>query len=58
MLKRTGRKTKIPNKEVFEMLYYNDSTSAKDLANTYGVAVQTIYNYAYKLRKTQNKAVS
>lgn len=58
MLKKRGRKKNMPDKKIFEILYYNESTSAKDLANTYGVAVQSIYNYAYKLRKTQDKDIS
>lgn len=51
MKKRTGRKPKRPEKNFFETIYYNESITAKDLAKTFNVSEQTIYNWAYQYRK-------
>lgn len=55
MKKKRGRKTKKPNKKYFEMLYYNDSIKASDLADLFKVKEQTIYNWANKFRKENTK---
>lgn len=54
MKKKAGRKTKMPPIEILEPLYYNDSISAKDLAQTYDVKPQTVYNWIYKIKKKQH----
>ena len=54
MNKKRGRKPKKPNKEIFEILYYNDSIRAENLAQTYEVKTQTIYNWAQQFKKEQN----
>ena len=52
--KKRGRKSLLPNKEMFETMYYNNNIKASDLANNYGVKTQTIYNWANKFRKQQD----
>lgn len=54
MKKQSGRKNLKPNKFIFESLYYNNDTKAEDLAKNYNVSKQTIYNWAYQFRKTQD----
>lgn len=53
MNKKRGRKSKKPNKDIFLTLYYNETTKAEELANTYAVTVQTIYNWANEFKKEQ-----
>lgn len=57
-LKKGGRKSQRPNKEMFESLYYNDSTSAKELAKIWSVAESTIYNWAFQFRNESEKSDS
>lgn len=52
--KKGGRKSKRPNKEMFETLYYNDEVTASELAKLYNVAESTIYNWAFQFRNESN----
>lgn len=56
MKKKAGRKTKIPPIEILKSLYYNNSISAKDLAQTYNVKPQTVYNWIHKIKKNEEKS--
>lgn len=49
--KPKGRKNKQPSKHEFDLLYYELNLDAKELAERYGVAVTTIYNWATEFRK-------
>lgn len=51
MYKKRGRKSKLPNKQMFETLYYNNEITAKEIAKIYNVKEQTVYNWANQLRK-------
>ena len=51
MVKKTGRKSKRPNRAEFEFRYYMIDTPAEELAKDYGVKVQTIYNWAREFKK-------
>ena len=49
--KPRGRKKKQPSKHEFDLLYYDLNLSAKELAERYDVALNTIYNWASEYRK-------
>lgn len=51
MQKKKGRKMLKPSKELFEMMYYNETIKAEDLAKLWHVKNQTIYNWAHEFRK-------
>lgn len=53
--KKRGKPTKSPPKAIFEWQYYDLNMSAQELAKEYNVAEQTIYNWATKFRKEQDK---
>ena len=52
-MKRTrkmGRPSKIPNKDLFEKMYYDETLTVEEIARTFGVKKQTVYNWAFKYR--------
>lgn len=51
MYKKRGRKLVKPNKEIFEMLYYNEAMTAKQIADFYRVKISTVYKWASEFRK-------
>ena len=53
--KKKGRKSKAPSKQVFDFQYYEMNMSPQEMAEYYGVKLQTIYNWATEYRK-QDKA--
>lgn len=53
--KQTGRKSKRPTKYEFEMLYLDIGMSAQEMADRYGVAKQTIYQWSNQFRKEEQK---
>lgn len=53
--RKKGRPSKIPKKELFETLYYNEEITIEEIAKTFGVNKQTVYNWAYKYRHESNK---
>lgn len=58
MKKKRGRKPIKPDKAIFEMLYYNENMTARELAKHYRVTEQTILNWAYQFRKEQKDGKS
>lgn len=54
MYRKKGRKTVRPTKDEFEKMYYNPEKTVYDLANTYKVNIQTIYNWAFYYRNKQD----
>lgn len=51
--KKAGRKSKRPSKERFEALYAD--YTAPEVAEKLGVAIGTVYQWAYQFRKEENK---
>ena len=51
MYKKRGRKNKKPQKAEFDYLYYTLDLPAQELAEKYGVKVNTIYMWATEFRK-------
>lgn len=52
--RKKGRMKKKPNKEQFEMMYYNPNMTVYEIAEFYKVKIQTVYNWASQFRKEKN----
>lgn len=50
MKRKSGPKSKCPDKKEFIKLYYDKDIEVESLAKLYGVKKQTIYNWAHKIK--------
>lgn len=53
--KTRGRKSKAPPMAEFNFKYYDCNLSASEMAEYYGVKVETIYNWATQYRKQERE---
>lgn len=49
--RKKGRRSKKPNKAMFEMMYYNPNMTVYEIAQFYEVSIHTIYKWASEYRK-------
>lgn len=49
--RKKGRRSKKPNKAIFEMMYYNPNMTVYEIAQFYEVSIHTIYKWASEYRK-------
>lgn len=57
MYRKKGRKSKKPNKAIFEGLYYHSQSTINEIAEFYNVSIHTIYKWASEFRKEDENKI-